>query len=103
VEVGQALHRGVEAAAKIQGLYSEAPGAGGPTFQLTINIPDGPLPQPGLRAPQAIAHQPPTLILNVTPRVVDTALPPKPAGFKMPDFELSGDLVGAPLPPRVQA
>lgn len=98
------LHKAVEMAARLQGIIAEPTEAAAPRFQLTINFPSGPLPQPGLPRPQAITHEVPTLILDVTPRVVDTALPPKPAGFKMPDFgEMTGDLVGVPLPAHLQA
>ncbi len=34
------LHRGIEAAAKIQGMYAEPQSEGAPRFSLTINVPD---------------------------------------------------------------
>jgi len=77
-------------------------GAQGPF--LTIVIP--PTGQaPGAFNPLADAIDLPHMVLDFTPQpqaaALDDELPPKPEGFKMPGFELTRDLIGAPLPPHL--
>jgi hypothetical protein len=82
------LHKGIETAAKIQGLYAEPALEGDARFQLVINVPTA-APMDVTRPASMDAAQPPTLILDVTPRMTASELPPMPAGFKMPDFDLT--------------
>lgn len=70
------------------------PGAavGGPAFQININIGEAAPPEPRkAKAPD------PKQVIEAKP-VVSVAfgdpLPPKPAGFVMPDFKMTPDLVG---------
>jgi hypothetical protein len=83
------LFRGFESAAKIQGMYAEpkVPGTG---FSLTINIPAGGT-APGVRGGDVIEHEAVRLVL------AEPELPPKPAGHRMPAFELNRSLLGPPL------
>jgi hypothetical protein len=83
------LFRGFETAAKIQGMYAEPqmPGTG---FSLTINIPGGGA-APGVQRGEVIEHAPVRLVL------AEPELPQKPAGYRMPAFDLSRDLIGADL------
>jgi len=106
------LHKAIEAAAKLQGLYSES-APGGPSLSVTFNLPAPHAAGHDMRniTPSASSNERPTITMALgAPRdtlngacsgveVAADDLPPKPPGFKMPDFELTHDLIGAPLDP----
>lgn len=64
-------------------------GPTGPAFAITINLPDNPT------GPQSRAITGETMV-KPDPMIIDmNPIPPKPEGFKVPDFKLTNDLTGA--------
>jgi hypothetical protein len=59
------LHKGIETAAKLQGMYAEPQGAGGPSLHVTFNIPQAGAAQP---TPRTVALQPqPAEVIDAEP------------------------------------
>jgi hypothetical protein len=65
-------------------------GGGGPAFQININL-TGDAQGPGRVKAEVIEATP------VTVSIPKDDLPPKPAGFRVPDFKLTPDLIGSPV------
>jgi hypothetical protein len=94
-------HR-LEAAKQLSSLGGLAPkearGANtGPQFTITIQIPSD-AQGPSMRKIEQAEAKPDPMVIDLTPGV---SLPPVPAGFKVPDFKLTDDLVGKPAIPSV--
>lgn len=79
-----------------------APVATGTALNITFNMPPGVPPAPGMYNPLEAQPEAETLVIDLTPVVVEDELPPIPEGFKVPDFKLTNDLVGLPLPQNIQ-
>jgi hypothetical protein len=95
------IHRGIESAAKIQGMYAEPQPEGGPRLSVTITIPDGFTPQTltGLRTPARrqmldITHASIDPRADAQPEPTNDTTDPTP--FTVPDFDLIKQMVEPP-------
>lgn len=92
-------HR-IEAAKQLADLAGMKPKAAaaqphGPAFTINIQLPPNPQgPQAAVIDSHAV-ERPAAMVIELD------QLPPKPAGYRVPDFKLTPDLIGAPVPQQV--